>query len=56
MVAAVTGHTAEYVGWEMPMAQGLQYQAIWLEMQGYTTVRCQNGGGAELKWRKIAGC
>jgi hypothetical protein len=36
MIASVTHHDARYILWDMPLAQGLQYQAVWCEINGRT--------------------
>lgn len=55
MVAAVTHLTPHQIQWDLPLAQGLQYQAIWLELQGNTTEPAGGGFDSAAKWRDIAG-
>lgn len=31
MVAEVTHHPADFIEWEMPLARGLQFQALYLD-------------------------
>jgi hypothetical protein len=37
MASAASGHTAAHVECDMAAAEAIQYQAIWLEMQGNVT-------------------
>ncbi len=37
MVAAVSHHDAHFIQWRMPVAQGLQYQAIWHDLHDQPT-------------------
>ena len=37
MVAAISHHDAHFIQWRLPLAQGLQYQAIWLDLHGQET-------------------
>ncbi len=55
MVAAASNHDVHFVEWEMPWAQGLQYQAIWLDMHGIITERMGEEFDTAAKWKEIAG-
>lgn len=33
MVAAVTNHDWEFIEWQMPVAKGLQAQALWHDLE-----------------------
>lgn len=55
MVSGVTNLPASVVEWDLPLAQGLQYQAIWLEQQGNITTRDAGGIDTGSKWKEIAG-
>ncbi len=33
MVAAITKHDADFIEWEMPLAKGRQFQAIWIDLR-----------------------
>jgi len=54
MVAAITRLTPEQIEMELPYAQGLQYQAIWIDMQGGQTEPAHAIDTAG-SWRRIAG-
>jgi hypothetical protein len=43
MVAELTNMQPHEILYDLPVAQGLQYQALWLEKHGRATVRPQVG-------------
>ncbi len=56
MVAAVSNESASYIEWEMPVAKGRQYQAIWLEMEGNITAPADGSNDTDAgAWSRISG-
>ncbi len=55
MVTAVSGHTARHVEYDLPLAQGLQLQALWLEMQGNETAPVSQTAATAQAFAKAAG-
>jgi hypothetical protein len=55
MVSAVTNMTPDAIFWDLSLARGLQYQAIWLELQGNVTEPASAGIDTVTKWKEIAG-
>jgi hypothetical protein len=55
MVAAVTHMTPDEILWHLSAARGLQYQAIWLVLQGNTVESLAAGGQITTNFREIAG-
>lgn len=54
MVAAVSKEPAHVVEWDIPLAQGLQYQAIFLQLRDRPVVASAPDPAAP-DWRAIAG-
>jgi hypothetical protein len=55
MVAAITHLPPAEIELNMPLAQGLQYQAIWLEMQGNIVESASASLDTAAQWKRIAG-
>lgn len=55
MVAAVTGLSKHDIEMNLPLAQGLQFQAIWLEMQGNDVGSLHAPSDISHQWHQIAG-
>lgn len=54
MVAAVTKEPTRFIEWDMPLAKGQQYQAIYLKMK-QLNVTAAAPAAAAPDWRTIAG-
>jgi hypothetical protein len=54
MVAAVSKESSQFIEWEMPVAKGHQYQAIYLKMKNLP-VGAVAASDAGADWRTIAG-
>lgn len=54
MIAAVTHHDAAYILWRMPLAQGLQYQAIWIDMDAAAKGRPERTAPAHRTERAVS--
>jgi len=55
MVAAVTHMSPREIEWDLPLARGLQFQAIWLDLQGNVTEPAAGGFDARAQWEAVAG-
>ena len=54
MIAAVTHHDAAFIQWRMPLAQGLQYQAVWLDMDAAAKGRSERTTAAHRTSRAVS--
>ncbi len=55
IAATASGHTAQQILWEIPLAQAYQFAAAWLEMNGTETRAIEINAGARSAFEKIRG-